>query len=460
MIGTKSKTQKPRESSEVGYKPRNRSGGYAILIGLLEGEQEGRHLMRKKEVIGKAQCHSDASFLQTNKNQYTAWTNMRFLIRKGLASTSGHPNLYTLTSNGRKIALQFQNQIELVESSYGICQCEQENTIKCPIQAPKLSPLPTPQLDQKQLNSNFKCEIANTSTLIHSNENSSDDQSTVFSANSCPLTFLPGSYEIVLICDLMEYQVLLNSGRRKAKVDLFQDWLNSGIKYESRHLSCGDFIWVARSGASELVLPYIVERKRLDDLSKSIIDNRYNEQKERLTATGLKPIYLVEMHSFKGTLDRDTLMNAVFLTNIRDDFIVKFTRDVFETMRYFVDFTTTLIQLYQGRTLHSKSSESPSEPLDTNLMLFPYFQKKFTKTVPISLSDMFAKQLLQIPRITEYEASAIISEYPTLSDLVAKYGKLDEKDGRKMLENIRLNTSSTKRIGPNISITVYNLYNS
>ena len=29
----------------------------------------------------------------------------------------------------------------------------------------------------------------------------------------------------------------------------------------------------------EAVLDYIVERKRLDDLSKSIIDGRYNEQK-------------------------------------------------------------------------------------------------------------------------------------------------------------------------------------
>lgn len=30
---------------------------------------------------------------------------------------------------------------------------------------------------------------------------------------------------------------------------------------------------------TEAILDYIVERKRLDDLSKSIIDGRYNEQK-------------------------------------------------------------------------------------------------------------------------------------------------------------------------------------
>lgn len=32
----------------------------------------------------------------------------------------------------------------------------------------------------------------------------------------------------------------------------------------------------------EAVLDYIIERKRLDDLSKSIIDGRYNEQKVNL----------------------------------------------------------------------------------------------------------------------------------------------------------------------------------
>ena len=456
MIRAISKVQEPRVHSEVGYRPRNRSGGYAILIGLLEGEQEGLQAMRRKEIVSKAQYHSDASVIQANKNLYSTWSSFGILFRKGLVSSSGRPLRYTLTSNGRKMALQFQNQIELEQaSSYEICQSEPGNSNTSPV---PLSPIPSPKMDQNQ--SNSKSETASTSTLVHSNENSSDDQSTVLCANSDTITLLPDSYEIVLICDLMEYQVLLNSDRRKVKVDLFQDWIDSGIKYESRHLTCGDFIWVARSDANELVLPYIVERKRLDDLSKSIIDNRYHEQKERLTATGLKPIYLIEMHSFKGTLDRDTLMNAVFLTNIRDDFIVKFTRDVFETMRYFVNFTTTLIQLYQGRTLHSKSSESLSEPMDTSLMLFPYFQKRFTKTVPVCLSDVFAKQLLQIPRITEYEASAIINEYPTLSDLLTKYKELDEKDGRKVLEDIRLNSSSTKRIGPNISINIYNLYNS
>jgi hypothetical protein len=54
-----------------------------------------------------------------------------------------------------------------------------------------------------------------------------------------------------------------------------------GTFFELRHLKVGDFTWVCRDRvtAQELVLPYIVERKRMDDLASSIRDGRFHEQK-------------------------------------------------------------------------------------------------------------------------------------------------------------------------------------
>ena len=55
----------------------------------------------------------------------------------------------------------------------------------------------------------------------------------------------------------------------------------------------------------ELVLPVIVERKRMDDLASSIKDGRFREQKFRLKKCGLShPVYLVEEHrgSVAGSL--------------------------------------------------------------------------------------------------------------------------------------------------------------
>jgi crossover junction endonuclease MUS81 len=71
-------------------------------------------------------------------------------------------------------------------------------------------------------------------------------------------------------------------GKIKSKNDEKMSELSkNGILFEVRHLNVGDFMWIARCKFTnrELVLPYIVERKRIDDLSSSIKDGRYHEQK-------------------------------------------------------------------------------------------------------------------------------------------------------------------------------------
>jgi crossover junction endonuclease MUS81 len=62
----------------------------------------------------------------------------------------------------------------------------------------------------------------------------------------------------------------------------------SKVKYDIGKLNVGDFAWIVRSKSSagqpdtDLVLDYVVERKRMDDLCQSIIDGRYKEQKVNL----------------------------------------------------------------------------------------------------------------------------------------------------------------------------------
>ena len=80
-----------------------------------------------------------------------------------------------------------------------------------------------------------------------------------------------------------------------------------GVKFSVRNLNVGDFLWIAKEivhavpgnsykpcdfwflslsidqlrlpESREIVLEYIIERKRMDDLSDSIIDRRFHEQK-------------------------------------------------------------------------------------------------------------------------------------------------------------------------------------
>lgn len=74
------------------------------------------------------------------------------------------------------------------------------------------------------------------------------------------------------------------------------------IKCEIRHLNVGDYAWICRDVAgNELILPYIVERKRLDDFSKSIKDGRFHEQKVKKKANqkSLQVILLEFIYFFK-----------------------------------------------------------------------------------------------------------------------------------------------------------------
>ena len=106
------------------------------------------------------------------------------------------------------------------------------------------------------------------------------------------------------------YKMTTNSHR------LVQNELaKKGVNPIMRSLELGDALWVAkchdanflsRLGAEgdEVVLDYIVERKRLDDLISSVKDGRFHEQKFRLKRSGIKNVvYIVEEIS----MDADVL---------------------------------------------------------------------------------------------------------------------------------------------------------
>lgn len=71
-------------------------------------------------------------------------------------------------------------------------------------------------------------------------------------------------------------------GKTKPKDDeTISELIKAKVQFEVRSLKVGDFAWIAKCRLTnkELVLPFIVERKTLEDLGSSIKDGRYHEQK-------------------------------------------------------------------------------------------------------------------------------------------------------------------------------------
>lgn len=127
----------------------------------------------------------------------------------------------------------------------------------------------------------------------------------------------------------------------------------NNVPFEIRKLNIGDFCWIARCKTNptvELVLPYVIERKRMDDFGSSIKDGRFHEQKFRLRQCGIENlIYLVENYGTNQHcgLPLSTLQQAATNTKIQDKFIVKYTECLAHSVSYISTFTQVITNLYQ-----------------------------------------------------------------------------------------------------------------
>lgn len=124
------------------------------------------------------------------------------------------------------------------------------------------------------------------------------------------------------------------------------------LKHEYRSLKVGDFTWVARSigNKEELVLPYVIERKRMDDLGASIKDGRFHEQKFRLKKCGLKNvIYMVENYGANKHvgLPIQSLMQAMANTRVQDGFKIHMTNSLSNSARFLAMMTKRLTIEYK-----------------------------------------------------------------------------------------------------------------
>lgn len=252
--------------------------------------------------------------------------------------------------------------------------------------------------------------------------------------------------------------------KSKAHLDrTIQELNHYKVRHEVRRLSVGDFLWIARDSAGhELVLPYIVERKRQDDLAGSIKDGRFKEQKYRLKQCGLKNvIYLIE-----NTVGSDqnlglpiqSLLQAATNTIIQNGFDIKFTENNPHSVMYLHTVTTILNRLYDGRTLISCEKKDLGEFDSAKLMEFKEFNKASIKGKDPTVQEIFVKQLLLLKGLSVDKALAIVEVYPTPRNLILSYRKcVTQSEAENLLADIQYGPMS-RTIGTVISKTIYQLY--
>ncbi|KAH8267039.1 hypothetical protein KR044_004654 [Drosophila immigrans] len=268
-----------------------------------------------------------------------------------------------------------------------------------------------------------------------------------------------GSYRIVLLVDIQE-----TSGKNKRVVDQTRGYLESlRVEHDVRRLTIGDFLWIASDAAgNELVLPYIVERKRMDDLASSIRDGRFHEQKHRLRQCGLPHIiYLIEDYGDNEQLGLplDSLQQALANARIQCPAIqVMRTENHYRSMCYLAGVGAALQQLYVDGGQRLQSRKLDSERQDMGLLKFRALYEDSARNAQLTVREVFVQQLLQLHSLSLDRALAIVECYATPRLLLDAYAACgSETEARQLLAPLACGPLQ-RPLGEKLSQCIHDFY--
>jgi crossover junction endonuclease MUS81 len=449
-VEPKKKTRKPKP-----YVPTLRSGAYALILALSELDENAPSGLTKSQTIELAQPHCDASFTapQDPNSFYTAWNSMKTLVTKDLVCEKGRPlRKYCLTDEGWDVARR-------IKKSSDPNQGRLDTFV--PADKPATAPSKSDEDGFVELGSSPLHPTARQNSESPKKPSSTFadiiPQGEVVSNVAAlpiftPIILEPGSFTVELVLDVREI-------RAKTDRDYMQNnLLTSGVKPIMRALELGDILWVAkvhdpallsRLGAEgdEVLLDYIVERKRLDDLVSSIKDGRFHEQKFRLRKSGIKNvIYIIEeisMNSDHFQKYEEAVQSAIAGTQVVDGYFIKKTQKMDDTIRYLVSMTKLLKQRYEKKPLHliptkviTTGNYMPlvehlrkTKPATEFHITYSAFASLSSKSETLTLRDVYLKMLMCTRGITGEKALEIQKRWKTPIEFVEAYKKNEEKEG-------------------------------
>lgn len=411
------------------YVPTFRSGPYALVLALTSLPEETTAGLTKTELIEIAQPHCDSSFTAPSDPTkfYTAWNSMKTLVQKDIVYEHGRPlRRYALTDEGWEVAKRIKKSTE-----------GRADITTDPPEVPAL---------RRELSSIAAAEpdilVPDAPPdIVVEGENVSDSSDLpTFTAIRLP----PGAFTVELVLDVREV-------RARKDRDYMQDELaKQGVKPIMKSLELGDIQWVAKckdptylqsQGAEgdEIVLDWIVERKRLDDLIGSIKDGRFHEQKFRLKRSGVRHVvYIIEeiaMDSASYSRYEESVQSAIASTQVVDGFFVKRTAKMDDTIKYLAKITEMLKRKYESKSLNiiptrcltvqnylpllQRLRETPDTP--DHYITYPAFASLASKSETMTLGDVYLKMLMTTRGLTAERALEIQRRWKTPNDLVKAY---------------------------------------
>ncbi|KAI9884039.1 MAG: hypothetical protein M1823_004176 [Watsoniomyces obsoletus] len=449
------------------YVPMLRSGPYAILHALSSAPEADSRSFTKDEVIGLAQPYCDSSFTAPSDptKYFTAWNSMKTLIDKDLVYERGRPlRKYALTEDGWEVAKR-------IRKPKGADRSLESTTaggkIQTTIAFNNGSVQGGPSVQRPPRGSRQRSIFSDGSDvaewLSSPPPEAVEGMSRPQTANVpiAPLdkdasiedVFPPVFEPIVMPASSFEVHLVLDNREVRAKQDrdyIKEELTRKGVRPIMKSLEAGDALWIAKrrrddgderpiDETDEIVLDWIVERKRLDDLVGSIKDGRFREQKFRLRRSGVKNVvYIIEEITLPAEMQskyQEATESAIASTQVVDGYFVKRTAKVDDTIRYLARMTMLLKSVYESKPLHIIPTKvlTPQNylPLLAHLrettpsvdhhITYSAFAHLASKSEFLTLRDVYVKMLMCTKGVTGDKALEIQKQWSTPVELIDAY---------------------------------------
>ncbi len=215
---------------------------------------------------------------------------------------------------------------------------------------------------------------------------------------------------------------IIIDNRERDLIELIQD-SSLDFDFQVQQLDIGDIHFVNRE-TKELIL--IIERKTYSDLSSSVTDGRYREQKQRLLhsiSQNVRKIYVFEGDKMRDFhLDNNIFEGIMINTVIRDKIMIYKTTDLLDTfhlMRHIRKNMETHMEDYNGTTTTTE-----------------YSLIKVVKKENMCRKTVFKGMLSLIPQISKTISDVLYDKYENMDNFINKIKELGEGDWIKMMKVI------------------------
>lgn len=234
--------------------------------------------------------------------------------------------------------------------------------------------------------------------------------------------------------------ILIIDNRERGLIELLD---KKGYQYEKKNLDIGDIQFIDVETKNPLI---VIERKTLDDLSSSMKDGRYKEQKERIIhslSPKVRKIYLIEGEwDETSNISNKSLKGMVINTMIRDNIQVKEVKNVEDTV-LFIEEIILHIGMYYDIVRNEICLEDGRE---FNLLC------KTGKKDNMNSLRCLENMLLQISGVSSKTVKIMMGDYKNMGEWMKEM--IEKKERGEFIKYVENINTGKKKLGNKLALKI------